>query len=177
MGGADVVGTAGTIPRPPPRRASRAGSLSSRHSTSSLPRAARVHRASWSSRDFSTLASAADLERPDTARANRHSRSFSASSKLTLAGGAPLRDQGSLSSLRAAGGGGVGGAVAAALNSRPVTPVKEDTGEDPELHAGGHLDEHVFRKNLDHWVAGEEDRASQKTEDESLDVKLEEKSG
>ncbi|KAK8877083.1 membrane protein [Apiospora arundinis] len=177
MGGADVVGTAGTIPRPPPRRASRAGSLSSRHSTSSLPRAARVHRASWSSRDFSTLASATDLERPDTARANRHSRSFSASSKLTLAGGAPLRDQGSLSSLRAAGGGGGGGAVAAALNSRPVTPVKEDRGEDPELHAGGHLDEHVFRKNLDHWVAGEEDRASQNTEDESLDVKMEEKSG
>ncbi|KAK8023622.1 TRP-like ion channel [Apiospora rasikravindrae] len=159
------------MPRSPLRRPSRAGSLTSRHSTSSLPRAARVHRASWSSRDFSATHNAADLERPDTARANRHSRSFSASTTLPnnnnrfssysmmTTGGAMLRDRVSLASLGAAGG-----------FSRSVLPVQEDTAEDPELHVGGHLDEHVFRKNLDHWNAGEVDRASQMSQEQaSLD--------
>ncbi|KAK8103157.1 hypothetical protein PG984_016303 [Apiospora sp. TS-2023a] len=175
--------TDSTIPYPPPLRRA---SLSSRHSASSLPRAARVHRASWSSRDFLAMQSAADLERPDTARANRHSRSFSASVVPTTTttrfnpnataggggGGAAaaiiLRDRGSLPSLRA--GGGIGGN---ASSSRPVTPVMEDTAEDPDLHIGGHLDEHMFRKNLDHWVAGEEDRESQKSERAASDAMME----
>ena len=170
------------VPRPPPllpRRASRAGSLSSRHSVSSLPRAARVHRASWSSRDFL----AADLERPDTARANRHSRSFSASTvaarfnpSATMGGGgaaaaASLRNQGSFASLRAGGGGN------SSSFCQPVMPVQEDTAEDPDLHVGGHLDEHMFRKNLDHWIAGEEDRASQRSEEQALNGMLEKPSG
>ncbi|KAK7973388.1 TRP-like ion channel [Apiospora saccharicola] len=172
-----------TIPYPPPLRRA---SLSSRHSASSLPRAARVHRASWSSRDFLAMQSAADLERPDTARANRHSRSFSAgvvhttttrfNPNATAGGGGGggaaaamiLRDRGSLPSLRA--GGGIGGN---ASSSRPVTPVMEDTAEDPDLHVGGHLDEQMFRKNLDHWVAGEEDRESQKSERAASDAMVE----
>ncbi|KAK8070474.1 TRP-like ion channel [Apiospora hydei] len=153
----------------------RPGSLASRPSASSLPRAARVHRASWSSRDFSAIhGGGAELERPDTARANRHSRSFSASASTTLlpnnrlssystmttgGGAAVLREQSSLASLGAAGGGG--------SFSRPVVlPVQEDTAEDPELHVGGQLDEDMFRRNLDHWNAGEEDRASQKSKEE-----------
>ncbi|KAK8074251.1 TRP-like ion channel [Apiospora phragmitis] len=168
-------------PRPPLlRHASRTGSLSSRHSTSSLPRAARVHRASWSSRDFSAMHNAADLERPDTARANRHSRSLSASTlpntlnmNSTMGGStAALRGQGSLSSLGAGGSSGGGGGFVP-----PVMPVKEDAGEDQDVHVGGYLDEHVFRKNLDNWNAGEEDRASQKTEEESLDDKMEKTAG
>ncbi|KAK8093059.1 hypothetical protein PG999_014646 [Apiospora kogelbergensis] len=170
----NATGAGAAVPRPPPRRASHAGSLSSRHSTSSLPRAARVHRVSWSSRDFSATQNAADLERPDVARANRHSRSLSASNILNSSARAPplMRDRASTGSLGAGSGGGGGG-----LNSRPVTPVKEDTGEDPDLHTGGPLDDRMFRMNLDHWNAGEEDRASQKTEAESFDYKMEEKSG
>ncbi|KAK7946140.1 TRP-like ion channel [Apiospora aurea] len=158
----------------------RHGSLASRHSASSLPRAARVHRASWSSRDFSAMqhGAAAELERPDTARANRHSRSFSASASTALpnnnrlssystttGGGAAaaLREHSSLASLGAAGGGG--------SFSRPVVlPVQEDTAEDPELHVGGQLDEDMFRRNLDHWNAVEEDRTSQKSKEEQQTV-------
>ncbi|KAI1452594.1 TRP-domain-containing protein [Annulohypoxylon moriforme] len=47
-----VANSATPIPNPM-RKASRSASISSRHSMSNLPRGARVHRASWSSRDFS----------------------------------------------------------------------------------------------------------------------------
>lgn len=68
---AHATGTATpvSLPMPPHPRDGRARSLASRHSISSLPRAARVHRASWSSRDFSAWH--ADLERPRSAVAMR----------------------------------------------------------------------------------------------------------
>lgn len=53
---------------------SRANSASSRYSVSSLPRAARTHRASWSSRDFAQWD--AEMNRPETQRIG-HARSMS----------------------------------------------------------------------------------------------------
>ena len=55
-------------------RRSRANSASSRHSVSSIPRAARTHRASWSAKDFGQWDS--EMNRGDTSRA-AHSRSSS----------------------------------------------------------------------------------------------------
>jgi hypothetical protein len=55
------------------KRHSRANSVSSHYSTSSLPRAARVHRASWSSKDFAQWdaeTSRADHQRLSRARSN-----------------------------------------------------------------------------------------------------------
>ncbi|KAI1392207.1 uncharacterized protein F4822DRAFT_119657 [Hypoxylon trugodes] len=55
----------------PSGRAIRSASVSSRHSVSSIPRGARVHRMSWSSRDFSQWE--VDQHRPDPALVRRMS--------------------------------------------------------------------------------------------------------
>ncbi|KAI1417162.1 TRP-domain-containing protein [Hypoxylon sp. FL1857] len=104
------------------RRASRSASVSSRHSVSSLPRGARAHRASWSSRDFSQWQT--DQDRPNPALVRRmsggpgHIRSSSAN----IAG--VLQGQPSLSSLRS--GTPVPG-------SRPMTPTKEVPEKESDL--------------------------------------------
>lgn len=62
--GNDTMGT-----NPENRCRSRANSASSRYSTSSLPRAARVHRASWSAKDFAQWD--AEASRPEGRRMSR----------------------------------------------------------------------------------------------------------
>lgn len=57
-------------------RRSRANSASSRYSVSSIPRAARVHRPSWSSKEFAQM-QAEMLSRPESQRLGHHSRSSS----------------------------------------------------------------------------------------------------
>ncbi|KPM35261.1 hypothetical protein AK830_g11314 [Neonectria ditissima] len=58
-----------TQPKPSLNPRSRANSASSRYSVSSLPRTGRVHRASWTSKDFADWD--ADMNRGDTSRTNR----------------------------------------------------------------------------------------------------------
>ncbi|KAI2464759.1 TRP-domain-containing protein [Annulohypoxylon bovei var. microspora] len=104
----------GATPAPGPmRRASRSASVSSRHSVSSLPRGARVHRASWSSRDFTQ-------GQPDQDRPTAHVRQISGGPGHVRANSpniaAVLQAKPSVGSLRA--GTSVPG-------SRPMTPTKE----------------------------------------------------
>lgn len=81
----------------PINRTSRTNSVSSRHSVSSLPRAARGHRASWSSRDFTPWA---ELERPGTALASRLSGGYTPEQSTTNVTGV-LNKQVSVASLKA----------------------------------------------------------------------------
>ncbi|KAI5867715.1 TRP-domain-containing protein [Durotheca rogersii] len=92
----------------------RTSSMSSRHSVSSLPRAARVHRASWSSRDFSQWQ--ADQDRPDPALVQRLSSGPTHVRSDSLKLGATRRNS-SVGSLGASG--------TPAPGSRPMTPTKE----------------------------------------------------
>ncbi|KAK7416992.1 hypothetical protein QQZ08_011790 [Neonectria magnoliae] len=62
-------GDASTQPKPSLNPRSRANSASSRYSVSSLPRTGRVHRASWSAKDFADWD--ADMNRGDTSRVSR----------------------------------------------------------------------------------------------------------
>jgi hypothetical protein len=103
----DNITTDGITNRP-----SRANSASSRYSTSSLPRAARVHRASWSSRDFAGWD--AETNRPSSRRVN-HSRSNS------------LR----LQTLNAQGGDApsIDSRLADTSLRRPMTPARESMEE------------------------------------------------
>lgn len=87
-------------------RRSRADSASSRHSVSSIPRAARVHRVSWSSKEFAQM-QAENLSRPDMQR-RAHSR---ASSLMLPTAFASLEE------------GDEGSAVTE--NGRPMTPTEE----------------------------------------------------
>lgn len=82
-GGEGDGGNVGSI------RRSRANSANSRYSSTTLPRAARVHRASWSSRDFSQWD--ADPARHETRRAG-HRRSGSLRMQSLIAQGAGNTD-------------------------------------------------------------------------------------
>lgn len=104
---ANTAGSTLTLSRP---RHGRTNSVSSRHSVSSLPRGARTHRASWSSRDFSQWQ--AELDRPSTAMANRLS-SHTPTGSVSKTG--PVRPQKSASSLR----------NSIPTQSRPMTPTAE----------------------------------------------------
>ncbi|ETS77704.1 hypothetical protein PFICI_09766 [Pestalotiopsis fici W106-1] len=92
------AGVHSTFSPRPINRTSRTNSVSSRHSVSSLPRAARGHRASWSSRDFTPWT---ELERPGTALANRLSGGHTPDHSTTNVTGV-LKKQVSVASLRAA---------------------------------------------------------------------------
>ncbi|KAI1212816.1 TRP-domain-containing protein [Annulohypoxylon truncatum] len=107
-----IAGGATSVPSPM-RRASRSASVSSRHSVSSLPRGARVHRASWSSRDFSQ--GQLDHDRP-TALVRQRSGGLGHIRTNSPNIAAVLQGQPSVSSLRT--GTSVPG-------SRPMTPTKE----------------------------------------------------
>ena len=101
---------------------SRANSVSSRHSVSSLPRAARPHRASWSAKDFAAWdAQQAAMERPDSPLAQQarrdsirrlaHARSQGSLHRGSRSGTPNLLDQRSSSSM--------------ALRRPPMTPALE----------------------------------------------------
>ncbi|ATY61411.1 TRP-like ion channel [Cordyceps militaris] len=88
---------------------SRANSASSRYSTSSIPRAARVHRASWSSKEFAQMQSEM-MSRPETQRGT-HSRSNSQRMSST-----------SIAALLAADSPGT-----STPSRRPMTPTRESS--------------------------------------------------
>ncbi|KAI1803683.1 TRP-domain-containing protein [Daldinia bambusicola] len=94
----------------PAGRASRTASVSSRRSISSIPRGARVQRASWSSRDFSQ----ADLDRPNPALVRRMSGGARPGS-AKMADGLP------------------GQASGTPTPSRPMTPTKEVPEKEAQL--------------------------------------------
>ncbi|KAH7308470.1 hypothetical protein B0I35DRAFT_360720 [Stachybotrys elegans] len=106
---ADITSPAS--PEPDTMRRSRANSASSRYSVSSLPRGARVHRASWSSRDFAQW----DAEMTRTEQ-NRASRSRSNSLRMQALNQRP----GTLS-------------PTSAPLKRPMTPTREHSMEIPRL--------------------------------------------
>lgn len=116
----------------------RTASVSSRHSVSSLPRAARVHRASWSSREFSQWQ--ADQDRPNPTLVRRmsggpgHLRSNSMKMASTLQG------QASASSLR------LGTPVPL---SRPMTPTKEVAEKESTLDQVDETDKEADKSNPD----------------------------
>ncbi|OTA58631.1 TRP-domain-containing protein [Hypoxylon sp. EC38] len=96
------------------RRVSRSASVSSWHSVSSLPRGARVHRASWSSRDFSQWQTDQDRSNPALVRRMSSGPGHIRGSSTNIA--SVLQGQPSVNSLRT--GTPVPG-------SRPMTPTKE----------------------------------------------------
>ncbi|KFA66109.1 hypothetical protein S40285_04277 [Stachybotrys chlorohalonatus IBT 40285] len=95
-----------------PMRRNRANSASSRYSVSSLPRGARAHRASWSSRDFAQWD--AEWSRAEPARINRARSSSLRMQALNQRSGAATPV-------------GVPGIV------RPMTPTREHSTEGPAL--------------------------------------------
>ncbi|KAI1370730.1 TRP-domain-containing protein [Hypoxylon crocopeplum] len=117
---AHIAGSA-TFTSGPMKRASRAASVSSKHSVSSLPRGARVHRASWSSKDFSQWQ--ADQDRPNPALVRRMS-SGPVHIRANSANIAGVLQQPSVSSLRA--GTPISG-------SRPMTPTREVAERESDL--------------------------------------------
>ncbi|KAI0172401.1 TRP-domain-containing protein [Hypoxylon sp. FL1284] len=106
----------------PGRGRSHTASVSSRSSVSSLPRAARVHRASWSSRDFSQWQ--ADQQRLDPSLVRRMSGGTNHVRANSIKTTGTLRGQASVGSLRSG---------TRASGSRPVTSTKEVTEEESEL--------------------------------------------
>ncbi|CAJ2503577.1 Uu.00g109710.m01.CDS01 [Anthostomella pinea] len=126
MNPAHVSGITALSPGPT-RRLSRTGSTSSRHSVSSLPRAARMHRVSWSSRDFCQL----ELDRPSPALKRRlsspgyaHTNPASMTSVVT--------GQLSVSSSQTS--------AAALLGSRPMTAADKISEEHHEHLEGNEAD-------------------------------------
>ncbi|KAI1474661.1 TRP-domain-containing protein [Daldinia eschscholtzii] len=95
----------------PVGRASRTASVSSRRSVSSIPRGARVQRASWSSKDFSQ----ADLDRPNPVLVRRMSGGAQPGSVVKANDGLP------------------GQASGTPGPSRPMTPTKEVPEKEVEL--------------------------------------------
>lgn len=113
----------------PVNRVNRTSSMSSRHSVSSLPRGARVHRASWSSRDFASWQT--EMERPGSGLAQRLSSGTPTPNQSTTNVAEVLRRQTSVSSFRGAG------------ISRPMTPTQEaheEKEEKDEVETAGNRD-------------------------------------
>ncbi|XXH05797.1 hypothetical protein Hte_012235 [Hypoxylon texense] len=117
---------------------SRTASVSSRHSVSSLPRAARVHRASWSSKDFSQWQ--ADQDRPNSAVARRMSGGPSHVRTNSMRMASTLRGQTSVGSLRAG---------TPVPSSRPMTPTKEVVEKESELDQVKEADKETDKSNPD----------------------------
>lgn len=119
-------------------RASRTNSISSRYSTHSLPRGARVHRTSWSSRDFAQW-DAMQHDRPNSAMANNRLSTNGGFGSAGQAGNAvtgPLgpRARASSSSLRLSTP--VSGPSGTPQSpTKPKSPAKETLEEDPEERA------------------------------------------
>lgn len=107
----------------PMKGRTRTASVSSRHSVSSLPRAARVHRASWSSRDFSQWQ--AEQDRPSPALVRRMSGGPGHLRSNSMKATSGLRAQSSVSSFRTSG--------TPVPGSRPVTPVQEVAERESDL--------------------------------------------
>lgn len=117
---------------------SRTASLSSRHSVSSLPRAARVHRASWSSKDFSQWQAEQDRTNPTLARRMSGGPGHIRTNSMKMTSG--LRGQVSMSSLRT--GTPVPG-------SRPMTPTKEVVEKESELDQVKETDKETDKSSPD----------------------------
>jgi hypothetical protein len=105
----DVEAGMSVEPDPAGWRRSRANSAASRWSNSSLPRAARVHRASWSSRDFAQWD--ADMEASQGQRMG-HSRSNSLRAQSLRYSGGPIDNASQWAPVR-----------------RPMTPAREVSEE------------------------------------------------
>lgn len=141
---------------------SRANSASSRYSTSSLPRAARVHRASWSSKEFAHL-QAEMMQRPENQRGT-HSRSNS--------------QRMSTNSIAAVLAGDSTGTNTP--TRRPMTPARESSEDDrnkvnaspmPALleKMNDAVDEHISeKKEEDIKAAKQEEKLSKETTEASL---------
>ncbi|ORY60642.1 uncharacterized protein BCR38DRAFT_487697 [Pseudomassariella vexata] len=111
----EPVNASGPSTTPHPlNRTRRVDSVSSRHSVSSLPRGARVHRVSWSSRDFNSWQTT-ELDRPGTTLAKRLSGHAPSLSETNITG--VLKNQASESSFRAYG--------TVVAGSRPMSPTLE----------------------------------------------------
>lgn len=115
-----VTAPATAVPTPGAPRRARTNSVSSRHSVSSLPRGARVHRVSWSSKDFQAWQAETQMDRPGPALARRLSQG---PIKSTGALTGILKNEPSATSLRNTG--------TSIPGSRPMTPAREDM-EDEE---------------------------------------------
>ncbi|KAI1101634.1 TRP-domain-containing protein [Jackrogersella minutella] len=128
--------TGGASPTPGPvGRTSRPASVSSRHSVGSLPRGARVHRPSWSSREFSQWQADQDRHSPDLVRRLSSGQGHIRASSANIAG--VLQGQPSASSLRT-GTPGPG-------SSRPMTSArKAPEGELGEVREGEKGEEDSF---------------------------------
>ncbi|KAI5917664.1 hypothetical protein F4810DRAFT_716261 [Camillea tinctor] len=106
----------------PMRRPDRTTSVSSQRSISSLPRAARGHRASWSSRDFTQFPT--DMERASPALKRRLSGGPQGLRPTNAVG--LLQGDTSMSNLSSVAG------VSSLPGSRPMTPTKEVVMEENE---------------------------------------------
>ncbi|KAI0384565.1 TRP-domain-containing protein [Hypomontagnella monticulosa] len=122
------TGSTAFNPRPTSRR-SRAASVSSLHSVSSLPRGARAHRTSWSSRDFPQ----AEQDRLSPILVRRlssgpgHIRASSTNIVDSLQG------HRSTTSLQAP--------ATSAPSSRPITPIKEVAQKEPHMNEARETEE------------------------------------
>ncbi|KAI2619707.1 hypothetical protein GGR54DRAFT_126329 [Hypoxylon sp. NC1633] len=118
----------------PMKRAGRSASVSSRHPVSNLPRGARVHRASWSSRDFSHWQ--ADQDRPDPKILRRISggSGYIQADSASIMGGSQGRS--SVNSSQAAG--------APIPSTRPISPTREvvEKNSGKEVGDGRLVDSH-----------------------------------
>ncbi|OTB07326.1 hypothetical protein M426DRAFT_8705 [Hypoxylon sp. CI-4A] len=122
MNPAHIDGVPSSIPSHM-RRPSRSASVSSRHSVSSLPRGARVHRPSWSSKDFSQGQTNQDRSNPPLARRmSGGSAGHMRSSPVRFP--SSLREQVSASSLRS---------VSPISSNRQMTPTKEVSEGESDL--------------------------------------------
>ncbi|KAI1339243.1 TRP-domain-containing protein [Xylariaceae sp. FL0016] len=116
---AATVSNSGTLHRRP----SRTASISSRHSASSIPRAARVHRVSWSARDFSQLPP--DWDRPSPALKRRLSAGPGYGPDSVTDLGTVIHTKPSVGTVRSS--------ATPAPGSRPVTAVLEDSERETSI--------------------------------------------
>ncbi|KAH9905328.1 hypothetical protein F4778DRAFT_702935 [Xylariomycetidae sp. FL2044] len=183
-GAVAVAATASGAAAGPRPRISRTASTSSRHSVSSLPRAARaVHRASWSSRDFAM--SPPDLERPSPALVRRLSTGPGRDGTASPANAneSALRARASAASIGTSGVVGSRPATAAAVTREEGVEEEEEEEEneperevrpDPEPAPEPEPRADETRVSEEH----DEDRADGKKEDkgkEKVEVEEEEK--
>ncbi|KAI1880009.1 hypothetical protein JX265_001630 [Neoarthrinium moseri] len=121
----------------PMNRTRRTNSVSSRHSVSSLPRRARSHRTSWSSRDFNSWQ--AELDRPGTALAQRLNEGHT-SNQSTVSAEGVLKHQTSRTSFRAT--------ETPVPGSRPMSPAQEEV-ERKGTEDGRRSDQYAEQERID----------------------------